>query len=270
MPSPLIYPKFQAINPTLIGSAAAGFKLKTFAAGTSTPLATYTDATLSVANPTVIIMDAAGQANVWLGQLAYKFVFTDPADVVQWTVDNVTQASLGTTPSEWIQLPTPTFIDPTHFSVGGGVTDLTATPYFLAVGTRIKTVNTGGTRYGTAITVAGNQIEVRNDSGALDAGLSAAYYGIVSGPNNSVRQWTRIGYISGANVNMVNATPVVLASGGSLVLDALGECSAFGQPTIKQAGSAALRKNGRWLMACGCTADAHASNRPASNPSVCV
>ena len=235
MPSPLIYPKFQAINPTIVGAAAAGFKLKTFAAGTATPLATYTDATLAVANPTTILMDAFGEANVWLGQLAYKFVFTDAADVVIWTVDNVTQASLGQLQSEWVALPTPTFINATNLSISG-VTDLTASPYFIARGTRIKTVNSGGTIYSTVDTVAGNQLGVRNDSGVLDAGLSSAAYGIIAGQNTSIAAKTYIGYIGGANVALVNGVATGINSGGTLVIDKIGESTVTAQVTVKFAG----------------------------------
>jgi hypothetical protein len=237
MASPLIYPKFQGIAPSTTGAAAAGFKLKTFAAGTATPLATYTDATLAVANPTTVVMDANGEANVWLGQLAYKFVFTDPSDVVQWTADNVSQASLGQTQNEWIPLPAPTFISNTVFSVGGGVTDLTITPYFFTIGTRVKTVNTGGTVYSTVTGVTGNQVTVKNDSGVIDAGISSASYGIlVNGPNPSAAYRTLVGLQSGSNVNLVNAVATSLNVGGTLAVDHLNESTAAGQVTIKSAG----------------------------------
>lgn len=71
------------------GHPLAGGKLYTYAAGTTTPLATYTSATGSVANANPIVLDAAGRADVWLTpRLLYKFVLKDSADVVQYTVDN--------------------------------------------------------------------------------------------------------------------------------------------------------------------------------------
>lgn len=71
------------------GAPLAGGKLYTYAAGTTTPLATYTDASGSVANANPIILDAAGRASVWLQpDVLYKFVLRDSADVVQYTEDN--------------------------------------------------------------------------------------------------------------------------------------------------------------------------------------
>lgn len=222
MASPLIYPKFQGIAPTTIGAAAAGFKLKTFAAGSSTPLATYTDSTLVTANATTVVMDANGEANVWLGQLSYKFIFTDPADVVIWTVDNVTQASLGSLQSEWVSFgATPTFISATSFSLVG-ITDLTIAPFFIAIGTRIRTVNTGGTVYSTVTAVSANTITVVNDSGVLDAGLSAASYGIIAGSNPSSFRRSLVATLGGTNVVMVSGVATKL-TGTTKVVDLLNE-----------------------------------------------
>jgi parallel beta-helix repeat protein len=56
---------------------AFGF-LATYAAGTATPLATYTDATLATPNTNPVQLNAIGQAAVWLTPgLGYKFVETD-------------------------------------------------------------------------------------------------------------------------------------------------------------------------------------------------
>lgn len=71
------------------GAPLAGGKLYSYAAGTTTPLATYTDETAVTPNTNPIILNAAGQANVWIGSLAYKFKLTDSLNNVQWTVDNV-------------------------------------------------------------------------------------------------------------------------------------------------------------------------------------
>ena len=68
-------------------------KLYTYAAGTSTPLATYTDSTGGSSNTNPVVLDANGQADVWLGSSAYKFILKDAADVTVWTVDNIDPAS---------------------------------------------------------------------------------------------------------------------------------------------------------------------------------
>lgn len=63
-------------------------RLETYAAGTSTPLATYTDATGGTQNTNPVILDAAGRANVWLqSNVQYKLVLKSVLGVVIWTVD---------------------------------------------------------------------------------------------------------------------------------------------------------------------------------------
>lgn len=94
MASPLINPKFRAF--TAAGAPLNGGKLESYIAGTSTPQATYTDYTLGVANTNPVILSSAGEADVWLGASAYKFILKDSANVVQWTEDNVSQANVGT------------------------------------------------------------------------------------------------------------------------------------------------------------------------------
>jgi hypothetical protein len=72
------------------GNPLAGGKLYTYQAGTSTPQATYTDSTGGTPNTNPVILDANGEASVWLDQsLSYKFILTDSLDVSQWTVDGV-------------------------------------------------------------------------------------------------------------------------------------------------------------------------------------
>ncbi len=48
------------------GDPLAGGKLYSYEAGTSTPLATYTDVTGSVANSNPVILDSGGRASVWI------------------------------------------------------------------------------------------------------------------------------------------------------------------------------------------------------------
>lgn len=76
------------------GDPLAGGKLYSYEAGTTTPLATYTDQSGSTANTNPIILDASGEADVWVdAAVAYKFVLHDSSDVEQWTTDNVGGAS---------------------------------------------------------------------------------------------------------------------------------------------------------------------------------
>lgn len=72
------------------GLPLVGGKLYTYAAGTTTPLATYTDYTQANQNTNPVILDSAGQANVWLPDTtSYKYVLRDADDVLLFTVDYV-------------------------------------------------------------------------------------------------------------------------------------------------------------------------------------
>lgn len=83
--APLVRQRYFDAN----GVPLAGGKLFSYDAGTTTPRATFTDQTGSTANPNPIILDANGEANVWIGSGFFKFVLKDVNDVVQWTVDKV-------------------------------------------------------------------------------------------------------------------------------------------------------------------------------------
>jgi hypothetical protein len=72
------------------GLPLVGGKLYTYAAGTTTPIATYTDNTQANLNTNPIILDSAGQANVWLADtITYKYTLTDADNVPLFTVDYV-------------------------------------------------------------------------------------------------------------------------------------------------------------------------------------
>lgn len=77
------------IDFDLDGFLNAGGKLYTYAASTSTPQATYADAD-GTENANPIVFDSSGQYHLWLTEdLAYKFVFTNSADVPEYTENNV-------------------------------------------------------------------------------------------------------------------------------------------------------------------------------------
>ncbi len=77
------------------GIPLVGGKLYTYAAGTTTLLATYTDATGAQFNSNPITLNSRGEAAVWLSNVAaYKFKLTDATDVEIWTADNI-EGSIG-------------------------------------------------------------------------------------------------------------------------------------------------------------------------------
>jgi len=71
------------------GTPLAGGKLYTYAAGTTTPLASYTAYAGTVANTNPVILDSRGEANVWLGGVGYKLALYRADNTLIWTVDNV-------------------------------------------------------------------------------------------------------------------------------------------------------------------------------------
>lgn len=69
----------------------AGGQLYTYQAGTTTPAATYTDSTAITPNPNPVVMNARGEASVWLSPTqAYKFVLKDASGNTIWTADQIT------------------------------------------------------------------------------------------------------------------------------------------------------------------------------------
>lgn len=90
--SPLPVQHFDTAN----GAPCSGCLLFTYQAGTTTKLNTYTDASGATPNANPIILNARGEAPVWIpGSTAYKFVLApagdnDPPSAPIWTVDQIT------------------------------------------------------------------------------------------------------------------------------------------------------------------------------------
>jgi hypothetical protein len=80
-------PKLQFFDSN--GVPLSGGKLYSYAAGTTTPLATYTSSSGGTANTNPIILDSRGEANVWFNAVSYKLKLTSSTDVEIWTVDNL-------------------------------------------------------------------------------------------------------------------------------------------------------------------------------------
>lgn len=84
--SPVPVQKFFDSNgaPLFLGT------LSTYAAGTTTPQATYIDSTQTTQNSNPIQLNFRGECNLWLDPtLAYKFVLKDVLGNTIWTVDNI-------------------------------------------------------------------------------------------------------------------------------------------------------------------------------------
>lgn len=83
------------------GKPLVGAKLCTYAAGTSTPQATYTSYTAGTPNTNPVIADAGGRVQVWIGALSYKFVLRSGGTAtgcndgaIVWTADHVQDTAL--------------------------------------------------------------------------------------------------------------------------------------------------------------------------------
>lgn len=77
---------------TNTGLPLAGGLLYTYAAGTSTPTATYTSSLGTIANANPIVLDAYGRPpnQIWLtGGIRYKFLLKDSSAVQIWSNDNI-------------------------------------------------------------------------------------------------------------------------------------------------------------------------------------
>jgi hypothetical protein len=80
---------------TSTGAVLTGGKLYTYAAGTTTPVATYTTSQGTTAWSNPVVLDAAGRVpgsgEIWLTDgVIYKFVLKDSNDVLIATYDNIT------------------------------------------------------------------------------------------------------------------------------------------------------------------------------------
>lgn len=82
MPSPIVHPRVRFFDAS--GNPLSNGYLYCFAAGTTTPLATYTDSAGAVPNAHPIQLDASGECVVWLGDAgAYDFELKNSAMVTQ-------------------------------------------------------------------------------------------------------------------------------------------------------------------------------------------
>lgn len=83
----LTEPKIQFFDNN--GNPLAGGLVYTYAAGTTTPKASYTDSAAGTPNANPVVLDSAGRANIWISG-SYKIVVQDSSAVTISTTDNIT------------------------------------------------------------------------------------------------------------------------------------------------------------------------------------
>lgn len=75
------------------GNPLSGGKLYTYVAGSSTPKASYSDALNYTANANPVVLDANGEADIFLDG-TYKLVLKDSSDVTRFTSDYVRMGNI--------------------------------------------------------------------------------------------------------------------------------------------------------------------------------
>jgi hypothetical protein len=88
--------KMQFLDVT--GAPLVGGLLYTYAAGTTTPQASYTDSTGAQANTNPVVLDSRGEANIWLASATYKFRLCSSDNTELWTVDNISAPTSALSP----------------------------------------------------------------------------------------------------------------------------------------------------------------------------
>lgn len=202
------------------GDPYVGAQLFIYKAGTTTKQTTTNDqdGASNHANPIILNgrgepADAGGSAQaIWQpdGQ-AVKLVLAPAADsdppttpYATWdNIEGINDTEAAGQLDEWLTGTTPTYINATSFSVAGDQRSI------YHVGRRVKTTNSGGTRYGTITAVAYTTltaVTIRNDTGTLDGGLSAVSYALLTSENNAIP----------ANINTFeNIVTLPVTTGGS-------------------------------------------------------
>jgi hypothetical protein len=235
------------------GVPAQGYTITTYAAGSSSLLATYTDATGASSNANPATLNAAGRnpsGQFWLTSgLSYKFVLKDAGGVVVQTVDGITGTNDPTTiasADQWVSYSgTPVYISATSFSVSGDQTTA------FHANRRVKTTNTAGTRYSyitaAAFSAGITTVTVANDSGTLDSGLSGVSYGLLSYTNPSLPGLLAVKAASGYQ----KFPSGMILQWGSTTMSATGVATNFPIPFPTACSSVSPAHNGTGPTAVG-------------------
>ena len=162
----------------------SGGKIYFYEVGTSTPVDTYSNIDGSSANTNPVILDSRGNAEIYIVDTV-KMVVKDSLDNLLYTVPEFGEIEEEHV-SEWdTKVHIVTYIDADEFSVVGDHT----THY--QVHRRVQAILDSGAIYGaiTDSVYSGGVTTVTVDldgAGALDATLSAVWYGLLSATNPSM------------------------------------------------------------------------------------
>ena len=83
----LTYPKFKAFDSN--GDPLSGGKVYTYITASATPKTTYSDYAKATPNANPVVLDSTGEADIILGEGAYRILLKTSADATLWTIDNI-------------------------------------------------------------------------------------------------------------------------------------------------------------------------------------
>lgn len=195
------------------GLPLVGGKLYTYAAGTTTPLATYVDYLGVTQNTNPVILDSNGEANVWLvDTTTYKFVLKTADDVLLYTTDYV---SVPVTTNSFAAPPAIGNVTPNE----GTFTNLNVTQLLTLEGTGASILNVGTTGERPAVPEAGmvrynstnNKFEGYNGAwGALGGGATGGGSDTVFFVNSQI---VAVDYTIPSDQNAGTFGPVTISGG---------------------------------------------------------
>lgn len=212
------------------GVPLAGGLLYTYAAGTTTPQATYTDSTGATANSNPVVLDARGEANVWLGSATYKFKLADSANTELWTVDNISAPTTSLSPvlegNVTISTNNPgTALTITQLGSGAVLrvqdeTDPDTTPFII---NNAGYVGIGTPTPANAIDLAGGTFQISSTAGTARTTISADSTDSVFNASDDRNFTIKTNGVARLTINSTDATstvPIVLPGSPSSGLQA--------------------------------------------------
>ena len=214
-----------------LGNPLVGGQLFTYVAGTVTPISTYKDAALTIANTNPIILDGAGRATVFLTPgLSYKFVQQDALGVIVWTQDGVIAGGAAPDPSSTVVARTTLTGTQDNFALPqncstlycGNVAPLTITGFTAGYdGQQVNVVANGQPvllAYNSSGSLAGNRFQNNIASGptplATGAGRARYTYDATAG------FWRLTAHLQGAPIAIPYAAGLYTSDIGTWTVEA--------------------------------------------------
>lgn len=221
--NPLGVPKFRAFDAN--GNPLAGGLLYSYEAGTLTPLATYESRAGDIANLNPVVLDANGEADVWLTPgVLYDFVLKDSAGVTQWSVGDYPSSAEQSSDTDTVATDpggrlTLTSTEPVTTSDITGATTVYYAPYrsnkvplydgsawsLHTIATHLSQTTTDATKSPAAVAADSNyDLFVWSDSGTLRLSRGPAWSSATS--RGTGAGTTELERVDGRYVNKVSIT----------------------------------------------------------------